>query len=1117
VLAFAIPAAAQDFKMEPGPKSPQDSLKCIKTRPGFKVELMVAEPLVKSPIAFAWGPDGKFWVVEMGDYPLGLDGKGKPGGNIKYLEKSKPDGPYDKMTLFMSGLGFPTGVFPYKNGVLVTCAPDIFYAEVGKDGKAAKKEILFTGFKEGNQQHRVNGLTWGIDNWIYGANGDSGGVVKSIKTGKSVNISGRDFRLKPDTGEFEAVSGQSQFGRCRDDWGNWFGCNNSNPMYHYVLEDRYLKRNPHVLYPDPRVPVSVKPGAAEVFPISRPLPRFNSPQALNHFTSACSTIIYRDTLFGKEFEGNMFVSEPVHNLVHREIMKPKGVTFTSQRADDEQTSEFLASSDNWFRPTMIQVGPDGALWIADMYRYVIEHPEWIPKDWQKKLDLRAGHDSGRIYRVYPEGKKPREIVRLDKMKVEELVKQLEHPNGWVRDAAHQLLVAQGKGKVMQIWEHLEPIARKSKVPQARLHALYYHASGNYVGWGETVLFDLSRYLHDPHPAIRSHVIAMIEERLGALPDHDDLDGLERDADPQVRQQLAQSLSGQTIAAERSHGKRLARILLNNSDNPYVVASGLTSISKENWKELLAELKTREQLPATLLVSLMRMARNIGHPLDAAQIFTRQLSSSEKQTSTTLITSVGDMLDAIEKNNLTLAKLLESSGQREVEKTLAKLKDIHGEAVKVVNNPKSGMADKMLALRLLGQGLGNDKEDHKILLAMLTPQTPDDVQGAVITQLSRQFDPRVPGLLLAPWKTYSPKLRGQVLDTLFSRPLWTKMTIDAIKRKEIPAAEIDAIRRQRLLGHKDADIRAMSAKLFAISSSPDRGKVVDVYWLQLPDKTDAVRGAKLFAKACATCHKLGAVGQNVGPDLASVGDKSVQGLLTAILDPNRAVEPRYVNYLATTKSGKTLNGIIAGETSTSITLVGPDGKEQQLLRNEIDELASSGKSLMPDGLEKDLTPQDVADIIALVRSNQSAPKRKPFPGNEPTTIKADKEGIFRLFPATAAVFGKTLVIEEKYGNLGFWSSPDDHAVWTIDVPKAGKYAVWVYYACANDSAGNTLTLEAGKERLTYKVVGTGTWDDYRGQNLGDVQLSAGKQEITIRAEGVIRGVLGDVKKVELSPR
>src|SRR5947209_844827 len=207
----------------------------------------------------------------------------------------------------------------------------------------------------------------------------------------------------------EAVTGQTQFGRSRDDWGNWFGNNNSNPMYHFVLDDHYLRRNPFLLPPDPRVQVSVTPGASEVFPISKPLPRFNSPHGLNHFTSACSAIIYRDDLFGPEFVGNSFVSEPVHNLIHREIVKPKGVTFTSQRADDEQQSEFLASSDNWFRPTMIQTGPDGALWVADMYRYVIEHPEWIPKDWQKKLDLRAGHDQGRIYRVYPENATPRAI------------------------------------------------------------------------------------------------------------------------------------------------------------------------------------------------------------------------------------------------------------------------------------------------------------------------------------------------------------------------------------------------------------------------------------------------------------------------------------------------------------------------------------------------------------------------------------------------------------------------------------------------------------------------------------------------------------------------------------
>src|SRR5260370_5696594 len=206
VFFFSVGSPAQP-KMEPGPKSPAEALKTMKPRPGFKIELMASEPLVQSPIAFAWGPDGKFWVVEMGDYPLGVDGKGKPGGRIKFLEKTKkrraegrkPLGddyaPYDKATVFMDNLPFPTGVFPWGKGVLVTCAPDIFYAEdTDGDGKADKKVVLYTGFVEGNQQHRVNGLVWGLDNWIYGANGDSGGIVKSLKTGKVVDISGRDVR-----------------------------------------------------------------------------------------------------------------------------------------------------------------------------------------------------------------------------------------------------------------------------------------------------------------------------------------------------------------------------------------------------------------------------------------------------------------------------------------------------------------------------------------------------------------------------------------------------------------------------------------------------------------------------------------------------------------------------------------------------------------------------------------------------------------------------------------------------------------------------------------------------------------------------------------------------------
>src|SRR5580765_1370832 len=296
-VAFVLFPALASAQSDPAALTPAASLKAMKPRSGFQVELMAAEPLVQSPIAFNFGSDGKLWVVEMGDYPLGLDGKGKPGGRIKILEDSAGTGKFDKAALFLDGLSYPTGVLPWRQGALVICAPDIFYAEdTTGAGKADKKEVLFTGFTKGNPQHLANGLVYGLDNWIYVANGDSGGTVVSTKTGKKVAIRGRDVRIKPATGEIELQSGQTQFGRNRDDWGNWFGNNNSQPLWHYLLDDHYLRRNPHLVAPNLLKDVSVAPGAAPVFPTSRTLTRFNDFHTANRFTSACSSMVYRDEL-----------------------------------------------------------------------------------------------------------------------------------------------------------------------------------------------------------------------------------------------------------------------------------------------------------------------------------------------------------------------------------------------------------------------------------------------------------------------------------------------------------------------------------------------------------------------------------------------------------------------------------------------------------------------------------------------------------------------------------------------------------------------------------------------------------------------------------------------------
>ncbi len=1095
---------------EPQAKSAEASWHSIKVRPGFEVELVAAEPLVQDPINFGWGPDGKLWVVEMGDYPLGVDGKGKPGGRIKILEDTKGTGKYDKATVFLDNLPFPTGVMPWRKGVLVTCAPEIFYAEdTDGDGKADVRRPLYTGFVEGNQQHRVNGLTWGVDNWIYGANGDSGGTIKSVKTGATINIRGRDFRIRPDDGALDAQSGQTQYGRCTDDWGNWFGCNNSFPMYHFALADHYLRRNPFVAAPDPRVQVSVTPGAARVYPISRTLPRFNDPGAANHFTSACSVIVYRDELFGPHFAGNSFVSEPVHNLVHREIVAPKGVTFTSQRAPDEQQSEFLASSDNWFRPTTIKIGPDGALWVADMYREVIEHPQWIPKDWQKRLDLRAGHDKGRIYRIYPTGKRPRPIPHLDRLDTAGLVVALDSPSGWQRDMAQQMLLWRRDKSAVPL---LEKQVRDSARPLCRLHAL---CTLDGLDALEPAL--LRHALADAHPGVRRHAVRLCESRLKQHPELGTaLAALATDPDAQVRMQVAYSAG---YWNDPRAGEVLATIALKDAGDKYITAAVLSSMTKENLEPMLLAVLagSKTTAPPTALVDrLLRLARAFKNTRAMATLLDR-VGTPEKGTfAPWQFTALASLLDTLDQRDVTLAQLRRESDP-ELQKVVDRLGGLFTAARKLVPDPHAPAAERLSAIHVLGRGLDHQRDDLATLAGLLSPQTAEDVQAAAVAALGRFRDPAVPEQLLRGWKGYSPARRTQILDILLRRDEWLKAVLDAIERKQILPVDIDAPRRQRLLEYKTPAIRARAAKLLAASVNPDRQKVIDAYHAVLTLKGDARRGLEVFRKTCATCHRLGDVGHQVGPELASVGDKSPQGLLIAILDPNRSVESRYLNYYAVTRNGLTFTGVLTSETGTSVTLVGPDGKQQVILRTDLEEFTCTGKSPMPEGLEKDLKPQDIADLVALIRSSGPVRKPKTFAGNKPELVRPGADGTLHLTAKNCAIYGSSLVLEPQYSNLGLWSHEDDEAVWSVEVTRPGKYAVWLEWACAPGAAGNAFVLQAPAHRLTGKVRSTGSWDTYRTAQVGEIELPAGRQEIALRPGGPIKKSLIDLKAIKLIPK
>src|SRR5258706_4980009 len=396
IVSFLIgsPANAID-----GPLTPEQSLAYLKTEPGLKVELVVSEPMVVDPVAVAWDEKGRMYVVEDRGYPVG-PGKGKPPqGQVVLLEDTNGDGKYNKRTVFADGLSFPNGVMPRRGGVYVTCAPYLYYfKDTNGDGKADVKQIVFKGFQDlSTTQLRVSHPTLNIDNWVYLTSGLTAakGTSPAHTNRPAAFLNRGDGRFRPGTDDIEETAGTAQFGQTFDSFGRKFICSNRNHIQHVVMQIAYLKRNPNLSFGQQVEDIPDHGAACRLYPLSA-----NITTAAFHtgyFTSACGLMIYQGTELPEDYHGNSFTCEPAGNLVHRDVLSPDGVTFVAKRA--YPTNEFLASPDNWFRPVNLANGPDGALYVCDMYRKTIEHPEYLPEATRKITDFESGKTMGRIYRI----------------------------------------------------------------------------------------------------------------------------------------------------------------------------------------------------------------------------------------------------------------------------------------------------------------------------------------------------------------------------------------------------------------------------------------------------------------------------------------------------------------------------------------------------------------------------------------------------------------------------------------------------------------------------------------------------------------------------------------------
>lgn len=1048
------------------PLSPQQSLKTLQTTSNLRVELVVAEPLIADPVAIDFGADGALWVAEMHDYPAGLDGNYQPGGRIRLVQDRDKNGEYDDSTIFLEGIPFPTGVTAWKSGVLICAAPDILYAEdTDGDDKADVVRKLFSGFGTGNFQARVNSLVPGMDGWIYGSCGLFGGQITNFH-GRVVDLGDRDFRIKPDSGELEPATGRTQQGRVRDDWGNWFGCDNSHLAYHYPLAEHYLRRNPHMAPPAARVDVVQSEQAQRLLPVRLSSQRFKLSGPPGNVTAACGMGIYRDDRLGDEYIGDLFTCEPVNLLVHRLKLTPKDSSFIASRPEREAETEFLRSTDGWFRPVQAVTGPDGGLWVVDIYRFVIEHPRWIPQEDLARIDVRAGHSMGRIYRV----------VRADQS-VKPSVRQVAR----VTDAAARL--------------QLQDASARRRI--AALEALRDSLTTD----------EIARSLVDEHPAIRRFAITLAEHHAAKQVLLPEVLKLADDVDAHVRLQVACSLGEWD---DPRIGVVLSRAAATSTD-PYLVAAALSSLKADNVESVVAAtLAAATTAPPSkaFITGLVATACGFGAEEAVATLVTSILNTPRKRLDGWQRQAMIALFDSLDRRGKKIDSIPSASARHALKLWLTAARD---EAA--MDSVPDG--DRVAAIEFLGREHEHRAQDLLRIGKLVSPQNSLEIQSAAIARLSRLGDAVVPDLLTTNWSSLSPGSRAQVIDSLLGREAWVSLLLDRIERREIGVSEIDAARRQRLLTHANASLGDRAAKVLDGGANLDRQKVFAQHAAVLSLKGSIEQGRAAFTKTCSVCHKVRELGSAVGPDLTALANKSPQFLLQEILDPNRNVDSRYTVYVAVLNDGRSITGILASETSASITLLAAESKRATLLRSELDELRGTGKSLMPEGLERDLSPQAMADILAFLNASRPAPKQ--FEGNSPAVVKPDR-GRLNMLATQAEIYGDQIVFEPKFKNIGYWHGANDHVVWSVDTPDEGEFDVWLDYSCDATSSGNSLVVEGFRPVLRRELASTGGWDRYRLLKLGTIQTSSGAQRITLRPAGaIVRGALADVRGLYLVPR
>lgn len=972
----------------PKPRSPEESAKLVSLPDGYELRLLSSEPLVKEPSGICWDEAGHCFVSELHGYNLegqfDIEELNKTGeldrlvrrvqandrakkqaeqevhGVVKRLLDENQDGRMDKAQVWADDLPPCLGICPANGGIIAVCSPKIvFLADRDQDGKAEVRETLFEGFATGVIERRINSPQWGPDNWIYIGRGQGGRITgPHLKT--PVDLPASDFRIKPDGSRIEPVTGGTQtFGFTFDESGNRFVVSTASPAILVApLPWEALARNPHLA--PPALERNIAPYQT-TFPVSKPHPwrtrraddpgfskyytdRYGQAESApnGYFTSACSPLIYQDSVL-PGLKGHLLACEPAQNLVHRGILEGPEPKPILRRAPGEEASEFLASADVWFHPIALAHAPDGTIAIVDFYREIIEDYSAIPRYLQQQYGLIQGRDHGRIWILTHRDASPSPVTSLRELSAEELAKNVNSPLSWRRQTARRLLIERQHKTIAPM---LKAQIQNDDHPASVMNALYTLA-----GLESLDLTDIRLALKSRHAAVRVHALRLsepwIDENASLL---DDVLALAGDAHDSVLLQLALTLG------EAQNAKVLpvlAQLARKHGDDSWMATAVLSSLTARGVA-FLKHLLPKQNLPTQVDHSgpvLAALCQIIGSRRDPTELSLLLILLSKADDSSRLEACLVGFAKAF--SDPVLVGLSDKAGVALRSLEQREEQSVRQAARKLTVLMKAETAAQR-TLRL---------EQAKLTMSDIGRSGPDRLKA--VEELAAENDGESTEHLMKAFGESTPKVRATILSAFLSRKDRHADLLSALEKGRMDVAALTAIQRETLVNANDKALAARARRLFSESEKVPP-EVLTQYTLAFKAERDLDNGQRVFRAKCASCHQTHGLGHAVGPDLAAEFQRAEETILLDLLTPSATISPEYTSYTVQTTAGRTYSGLLAMETHGSLTLKEAEGKTQTILRIDIEALRVSQVSMMPDNLTKDLSPRDVADVIAWIR-------------------------------------------------------------------------------------------------------------------------------------------------------